>query len=151
MKRVLLAAAIALGFAGAARAEVSVGASITIGDPNFYGVINIGEVPEPPRLIYREPIIVEHVHVVEQPVYMRVPPGHAKHWDKHCHEYHACNRKVYFVEDDWYEHRYVPVYREKHGHGHGGEGHGDHGGGDHGGGHGKGHGGGKGHGKGGKH
>ena len=148
MNKILLAAALAMASA-AANAQVS--ASITIGDPNFYGVINIGDVPEPPRLIYREPRIVEHVHVVETPVYMRVPPGHAKHWDKHCHEYHACNRKVYFVDDDWYETRYVPVYREKHGHGHGDDhddgdhgNHGDHGEGHgHGGGHGKGHKGGK--------
>ena len=141
MKRLLGAAFIA-AMSVPAFAQVSVGAQINIGQPNFYGVINIGDVPEPPRVIYREPVIVERVHVVEEPIYLRVPPGHAKHWGKHCHEYHACNRKVYFVENDWYEHVYVPHYEEHHGHGHG---HGEHGDGDHDEGHGHGHGHGKGH------
>jgi len=26
------------------------------------------------------------------PVYLHVPPGHAKNWRKHCREYNACNR-----------------------------------------------------------
>jgi len=133
MKRLLLAAALAGLASLPARADVS--ASITIGEPNFYGVINIGDVPEPPRLIYREPVVIEHVHVVEQPVYMRVPPGHAKDWGKHCHKYGACNRRVYFVDNDWYEHTYVPHYHKKHGKRHGGGGHKSH----HDGGHGKSH------------
>jgi hypothetical protein len=142
MKRIWLATALAVASTSAWALDVSVGAHITIGDPNFYGVINIGDVPEPPRLIYREPRIVIHEHVVAEPVYMRVPPGHAKHWDKHCHDYGACNRRVFFVEDDWYENRYVPHYKAKHGHG--GGGHKSHRGGDH-------DGGGKHHGGGGKH
>jgi hypothetical protein len=48
------------------------------------------------------------------PVYLRVPPGHAKHWDKHCYEYRACGERVLFVRDDWYEREYVPRYQEKH-------------------------------------
>jgi hypothetical protein len=32
------------------------------------------------------------------------------------HEYHACNRRVYFVETDWFEEIYVPEYRMRHGH-----------------------------------
>jgi hypothetical protein len=151
MKHLLLGIAIAAASLSA-RAEVSVGASITIGDPNFYGVINIGDVPEPPRLMFREPIIIERVSVVREPAYLRVPPGHAKHWEKHCAAYHACGRPVYFVEDNWYENVYAPHYRAKHGHGGGGHGGGGHDG-DHGGGHGKSHGGdghGKGGGKGGK-
>ncbi|HZP12267.1 MAG TPA: hypothetical protein VFB36_07585 [Nevskiaceae bacterium] len=115
MKRQLFALLLAT-VASPAIAQVS--ASITIGDPHFYGTINIGDVPEPPQLIYREPVVVEHVHVVEQPVYLHVPPGHAKHWSKHCAAYHACGRPVYFVKDEWYENVYAPAYREKHGHGH---------------------------------
>src|SRR5205809_7996082 len=114
MKRELFAAVLA---AVSVPAFAQVSASITIGDPNFYGVINIGDVPEPPRLIYREPVVVEHVRVVERPVYLHVPPGHAKHWSKHCAAYHACGRPVYFVDDSWYETVYAPHYREKHGHG----------------------------------
>jgi hypothetical protein len=49
-----------------------------------------------------------------QPVYLRVPPGHAKNWAKHCARYGACGRPVYFVSDDWYENIYVPRYRKIH-------------------------------------
>ncbi|MES2182625.1 MAG: hypothetical protein V4493_11065 [Pseudomonadota bacterium] len=48
------------------------------------------------------------------PIYLRVPPGHAKHWDKHCREYNACNERVYFVQDDWYNREYAPRYQEQH-------------------------------------
>jgi hypothetical protein len=119
MKRQVLASLLA---AAVTPAFAQVSASINIGEPNFYGQINIGDVPEPPRVIYAEPRVVERVHVVEEPVYLRVPPGHAKHWDKHCHEYHACNRPVYFVQDDWYQRVYAPHYQEHHGH----HEHGDH-------------------------
>ena len=61
-----------------------------------------------------------------QPVYLRVPPGHEKHWSKHCAKYGACGRPVYFVREDWYQHEYVPYYRDHdddrdddHGHGKG--------------------------------
>jgi hypothetical protein len=56
----------------------------------------------------------------------RVPPGHAKHWNKHCRKYNACGQPVYFVQDRWYQQVYVPRYREIHngGHSHGhGKGH----------------------------
>jgi len=115
MKTTLLASLL-IAVSTPSLAQVS--ASISIGEPNFYGVINLGDVPEPPRLVYREPVVVERVRVVEQPVYLHVPPGHAKHWSKHCAAYHACGRPVYFVDDRWYNDVYVPKYREKHGHGH---------------------------------
>ena len=40
------------------------------------------------------------------------PPGHEKHWNKHCHEYGACGRPVYFVRDGWYNDVYAPRYRQ---------------------------------------
>lgn len=102
-----------LSAAASVTQAADVGVSVSIGQPGFYGQIDIGGYPEP-RVIYREPRIIERRYVVEQPVYMRVPPGHAKHWDKHCYEYHACNRRVYFVQDDWYTREYAPRYRERH-------------------------------------
>lgn len=48
------------------------------------------------------------------PIYLRVPPGHAKHWSKHCHEYNACGERVFFVQDSWYNREYVPRYQEQH-------------------------------------
>ena len=133
----LLAASIA-----APALATDVGVSVTVGQPGFYGQIHLGDMPQP-RLIYAEPILIERVQVVRPPMYLRVPPGHAKHWDKHCASYGACGHPVYFVDDDWYETVYVREYSRKHGKSHGHKNHGDH---DKGG---KGHGG-KGHGKGGK-
>ncbi len=98
-----------------------VGVSITVGDPGFYGHIDIGDFPQP-ILVYREPMIVDHVHVIQSPVYLYVPPTHMRHWHEHCHEYGVCNRPVYFVEEDWYERVYVPEYQKRHGHP--GQGHG---------------------------
>lgn len=91
----------------------NVGVSVSIGDPGFYGRLDIGDAPRP-RILYRDPIVVERVQVRE-PIYMRVPPGHAKHWKKHCHEYNACGRPVYFVQNDWYNDVYSPYYRKQHG------------------------------------
>lgn len=88
-----------------------VGVSISVGEPGFYGRIDIGSFPEP-RLIYREPILVERVTVVEAPLYLHVPPGHAKDWRKYCRNYGACGRPVYFVDDRWYNDVYVPRYQE---------------------------------------
>jgi len=123
-----------------------VGVSVSIGDPGFYGRIDIGSAP-PPRILYRDPVVIEHVQVM-QPVYMRVPPGHARHWSKHCREYNACGHPVYFVHNDWYNDVYTPYYREHHGHGGGHDNGGNHGNGN---GHGKDKGNSGGHGKGNKH
>jgi hypothetical protein len=47
------------------------------------------------------------------PLYLRVPPGHAKNWSRHCGAYNACNERVYFVKDKWYRNEYAPRYRER--------------------------------------
>lgn len=112
MKNIYALTAILLAASATASNAADVGVSVSIGQPGFYGQIDIGDFP-PPRVIYREPRLIERDYV-GAPVYMRVPPGHAKHWDKHCHEYHACNRQVYFVQDDWYTREYVPRYQERH-------------------------------------
>ena len=93
-----------------------VGVSVNIGQPGFYGQIDIGRFPQP-RVVYAQPVIVERpVHYVEQqPIYLRVPPGHAKRWSKHCGEYNACGQRVLFVQDSWYANEYAPRYREQHG------------------------------------
>lgn len=89
-----------------------VGISISIGEPGFYGRIDIGNYPQP-QLIYRQPVFVVPVPMDRPPIYLRVPPGHAKHWSKHCHRYDACGERVYFVRDQWYQQEYVPRYREQ--------------------------------------
>ena len=110
MKRLLCTLMIA-AFAAPAVAN-DVGVSVSVGQPGFYGRIDIGNLP-PPRVMYAEPIVVAPapVGVVRQPIYLRVPPGHARHWSKHCAQYGACGQPVYFVQDGWYNDVYVPYYR----------------------------------------
>lgn len=89
------------------------GVSISIGDPGFYGRIDIDSYP-PPRLIYEQPIIVRRVTTWRPPIYLRVPPRHIKNWHSRCQDYDACGRPVYFINDDWYRDVYAPRYREHH-------------------------------------
>jgi uncharacterized protein YcfJ len=109
MKRMLFVLA-ALAAAGPAFAD-DVGVSVRVGQPGFYGRIDVGNMPPPPTL-YAEPVVVAPgaVGVVREPIYLRVPPGHAKHWSKHCRRYDACGRPVYFVQERWYNEVYVPRY-----------------------------------------
>ncbi len=112
MKRLLCAAALALAASPVFAADV--GVSISVGQPGFYGTIDIGDYHPRPRLIYSEPVIVHRARYDYQPIYLHAPPGHVKHWRKHCRSYGACGRPVYFVNSDWYERRYVPAWRERH-------------------------------------
>ena len=112
MKRLLFAAPLAAVTAPAVGADV--GVSISIGQPGFYGRIDIGDYPQP-QVIYRRPVVIERVPVARPPIYLHVPPGHAKNWRKHCREYNACGERVYFVRDNWYDREYVPRYQDRHG------------------------------------
>jgi hypothetical protein len=138
MKRISLALVLA-AVAGSAFAQTNVGVSVQVAQPGLYGRIDIGQVAAPPAVVYAQPVIVapppRTVVVEQQPIYLRVPPGHAKHWAKHCREYNACGQRVYFVREDWYQQQYMPAVQ---GHGHGDDDHPGKG-------HGKGHGKGKGH------
>jgi hypothetical protein len=111
MKRFLLAVSIAA--ASIATSALAADVSVNIGQPGFYGRLDISDYP-PPQVLYRQPILVEQVPINRNPIYLRVPPGHAKHWSKHCHEYNACGERVYFVQDNWYNREYVPRYQEQH-------------------------------------
>ena len=138
MKNIALALTATL-LAAAAHAT-DVGVSVQLGQPGFYGRIDIGNAPPP--VVLREPVWVQRRPVHVEPVYMRIPPGHQKHWDKHCAQYNACGVPVYFVREDWYQERYARPERREGGREERrereerdeGEGHG------HGKGHGKGHG-----------
>ena len=91
------------------------GVGITIREPGVYGRIELGNYPPPP-LLYQQPVIISRPAVVvqqQQPLYLYVPPGHAKNWGKHCARYNACARPVYFVQETWVQER----YEEKHGKG----------------------------------
>jgi hypothetical protein len=121
MKQILLAAVLAATSAPAFAGDVAV--SVSVGEPGFYGQLNIGNMP-PPAVVYARPVVIESVPEYREaaPVYLHVPPGHEKHWSKHCREYNACGRPVYFVRDDWYNKEYVPRYQHgehEEGHDHG--------------------------------
>jgi len=111
MKRLLLALTLgAAVFSAPASAQVSV----SIGQPGFYGRIDIGGFPEP-ALLFPQPVMIQRVPMGRPPLYLRVPPGHARHWSRYCGRYQACGERVYFVRDDWYNSEYAPRYREQHG------------------------------------
>lgn len=129
-RRFRLLACAVLGAAGtlalqapALAGDVSV--SVNLATPGLYGQINIGgDVPAPPapellipRPVVAVPVVVAHGAPPPPPLYLHVPPGHERHWARHCHEYNACGRPVYFVSDRWYNEVYTPRWRE-HEHGH---------------------------------
>jgi hypothetical protein len=111
-KHILIAAAVATT-AFALPSFADVGVSISVGQPGFFGQIDIGNFPQP-QVVYPQPVAVEMVDVNRPPIYLHVPPGYARHWKQHCHEYHACGERVFFVRDKWYQKQYVPHYQEMH-------------------------------------
>ncbi len=122
MKKYLLTllAAVAAVFAAPAWSAVDVGVGITIQQPGVYGRIEIGAQPPPP-VMYPQPVIVTRPAVIVQqpPLYLYVPPGHAKDWRTHCSHYNACSRQVYFVQEDWVRERYDEHNKHAHDKGHG--------------------------------
>jgi hypothetical protein len=140
LRRLSVAAVLAAAAAAPALAA-DVGVSVSVGQPGFYGRIDIGNTYPQPVLMYPQPVVIQPapVAMVQQPIYLHVPPGHAKNWAKHCGKYNACGQRVYFVQDNWYNNVYVPAYRQHGGgyyredndrdrdHGHGNHGHGNHG------------------------
>lgn len=107
MKKLLMAvglAAVSLhSFAG-----TNVGVSVSVNQPGVYGRIDIGNAPQPPVVVYQQPMIVQQPAVVvdRRPIYLHVPPGHSKNWRRYCGQYNACGQPVYFVREDWYQNHY---------------------------------------------
>lgn len=112
MKRFLIAAALASAsfITPALAADVSVSAGI--GEPGFYGQLDIGGYPQP-QVIYAQPRVVMPVPMDRPPIYLRVPQDQARHWKRYCAKYNACGERVYFVKDDWYNREYAPRYQEQ--------------------------------------
>lgn len=113
MKRLVASFALLAAAAAVPAFAADVAVSVSVGEPGFYGRLDLGGYP-PPAVVYTRPVMIERVPVAPPPLYLRVPPGHIKHWSRHCHEYGACGAPVYFVKDHWYHHEYVPRYRESH-------------------------------------
>ena len=112
MKLFLTSLALATITISTAVLGADVGVSVSVGQPGFYGRLDIGGYPQP-RVLYREPRVIERSYEEREPIYLRVPPGHAKNWGKHCSEYNACGERVYFVQDNWYNREYAPRYRKQ--------------------------------------
>lgn len=90
------------------------GLSINMGQPGFYGQINLGNNYPSPQVIYPQPVLVReargNVWEHQSPVYLHVPSHHSSNWHQHCHRYQACNQSVYFVRENWYSDVYAPHY-----------------------------------------
>jgi hypothetical protein len=111
MKRLLLAAT--LGIAAFSAAPAMAAVSVSIGEPGFFGRIDLGGGAPPPEVINAQPVIIgQPVYGQRAPIYLRVPPGYERDWGRHCAAYSACGQPVYFVRDDWYRNRYAPHYRQ---------------------------------------
>jgi len=64
--------------------------------PGFYGRVDIGNAAPPP-VVYAQPILIFRPAKHDEPIYLHVPPAHAKDWGKHCRQYHSCKEPVFFV------------------------------------------------------
>ena len=121
--RTFAAAALVACAAAPAWSAVDVGVGVTIREPGVYGRIEIGSMPPPP-VLYPQPVIIARpaVVVAQPPMYLYVPPGHAKNWSKHCGAYNACARNVYVVQESRVEDQYQKAHPGKgpnHSKGHG--------------------------------
>ena len=116
-----------------AAGAADVGVSIQFSQPGLYGRVDLGQYPQPQVIMSQPALVVPPPPAAPppEPVYLWVPPGHRKHWEKHCHEYHACGHPVYFVDDAWYQQHVMARAAHgrgdtEHGRGHGhGRGHDD--------------------------
>ncbi len=110
------AALLACGLAASApSAQASVGVSLSVGQPGFYGQINIGDYGRP-QVYAAAPVWVSPAPrwvAPPPPMYLYVPTVHRANWRYYCGRYNACGRPVYFVREDWYRSRVVPVHYER--------------------------------------
>ena len=88
----------------AAVASVAAPVNTTVGGPlrpGVYGRIEIGK-SAPPPVIYSRPVVASRAVLPAsvKPVYLYVPPGQARKWERHCAKYKACDLPVYFVRMD---------------------------------------------------
>ena len=114
---IVLLAGLATGLS-AVPAQAQVGVTFQLGQPGYYGPVNPHGIGLN-QLLYPQPVNIQPSYGTwgsgrtVQPIYLRVPPGQAKNWRKHCQRYGACNRPVYFVQDSWYNNTYGQRYRQQ--------------------------------------
>lgn len=84
--------------------------------PGVYGRVGIDN-SRYPSVIFADPVVVARPVRYAPPVYLHVPPGHARRWSQYCGGYGACGTPVYFVRSPEYrgfDTHYIPatyVYR----------------------------------------
>ena len=111
MLRIALGCFILAAALGSLRAHGAITADLR--PVNYYGRIEISAYP-PPWVIYPRPVAIERVHLDHPPIYMRVPEAHARQWSHYCRQYRACDQRVLFVQESWYQDEYLPRYEERH-------------------------------------
>ena len=112
MKRFLtLVSFAALAVPAFAQISGSIGGMIK---PGLYGQINIGPLP-PVAVVQPQPVVIAPAPVLVQPspvvvapapIYLYVPPAHQHNWRHYCARYHACDRPVLFVREDYVREQY---------------------------------------------
>jgi hypothetical protein len=113
MKRLLSAFALTATVVAFPAMAANLGLSVQVGEPGFFGRIDIGDAP-PPQVIYPQPVVIQAppTGLEREPIYVHVPPEQARNWRRYCRQYNACGEQVYFVQDSWYRDEYVPHYRD---------------------------------------
>jgi hypothetical protein len=104
----VLVAGIGVSHAGGVDVRVMLSGQVV---PGVYGQVNIGN-GGPPPTVYAQPMVIEPQYAPPPAIYLHVPPDHARNWRKHCHEYNACSRPVYFVRSREYEPEYQRHYQD---------------------------------------
>jgi len=63
--------------------HAQVGVSVNIGEPEFFGQIEIGNTAPPP-VVYANPVVIQAPVgvVVGEPLYLRVPEEHHRNWGR---------------------------------------------------------------------
>ncbi len=92
MKKLLAALALTSAACAAPAFAADVGLSISLGEPGFYGQIDVGSADRP-RLINSRPVVVQNRYRNLAPVYLRVPVAQQRNWKRYCDRYSACMRR----------------------------------------------------------
>lgn len=99
IKHLFPSVALAAAIATPALAGPTVGVSVGVVQPGGWARIDFGPVVAAPVLVYPPPVVILPA-ASPVPGYRLVPPGHARHWQRHCGRYDACGAPVYVVRDD---------------------------------------------------
>ena len=93
-----LACLAAAGTANAGYVNATAGGALR---PGVYGRIEFGKAAPPP-VIYARPVVASRAVPLPgvKPVYLYVPPGQVRKWERHCAKYKACDLPVFFVRMD---------------------------------------------------